>query len=145
MSTTPADYLAAAAAAALNGVGTYLRETPEQATLDTSALLPPFLVCGEYTTTQADANSRVSAAAITLYFADVRPFAGDDPAAHQATVARMETLKRRFLTALDGAPVVRLDGLRATPFTGAYAAQLDGVGVQFTLTVPVAALVPACL
>lgn len=145
MTSTPADYLAAAATTALAGTGTYLRETPEQATLDTSSLPAPFIVCGEYTTTQARPDSRVSGAAVSLYFCDVVPGQGDDPAAHFAAVARMEQLKQRFLAALDAYPLAQLDGIRATPMSGIYAAMLDGVGVQLTLTVPAASTVAACV
>ena len=76
---------------------------------------------------------------------DAKPGAGDDPLAHHAAVTRMEALKRRFLAALDAKPRVQLDTLRATPFADAYAAKLDGVGCQFTLTVPAPSLVAACL
>jgi hypothetical protein len=48
----------------------------------------------------------------------------------------MRALKRRFLAALDASPYVQIDTIRDTPFSGAFQAMLDGVGMQFTLTVP---------
>lgn len=138
--TSLTEHIEAAATAALAGTGTYLRESAEQATLDTSGLPAPFIVCGDYTTSQAGPESRTESAFLTLYFADTRTGQGDSPEAHQAAVARMEVLKRRFLTALDASPRAMLTGIKATPFEGAYAAELDGVGVQLTLAVPAVAL-----
>lgn len=145
MNSTPADFIASAASYALAAAGTFLRETPEQATLDTSALAPPFIVLGEYTTSQVRLESRVSAAAITLYFADARPGPGDSPAAHQDALRRMEALRQSFVASLDASYLVALDSIKFTPFTSAYAAQLDGIGMSFTLTVPMTAPIPACL
>ncbi|MGI4871504.1 MAG: hypothetical protein ACRYFX_10035 [Janthinobacterium lividum] len=139
--TSPEEFLKAAALTALNGTGTWLRESPVQAGIDTSAGYPaPFIICGDYTTTQAQASSRTSAAAVTLYFADVCPSKADDAQAHLAAIARMEELKRRFLTALNADDFTQIEAIRASPFAAAYAARLDGVGMQFTLTVPTRAL-----
>ena len=49
------------------------------------------------------------------------------------------------LTALDARPLAQIDAIRDTPFTGFTSSQLDGVGCQFTLTVPAPLLVVACL
>jgi hypothetical protein len=130
-------YLATAAATALAGTGTYLRESAVQAEVDTSLPHPaPFIIVGDYTTNTARGSSRTDSAVVTLYFADSRPGQGDSPEAHQAAVARMEVLKRAFLTRLDAYPLAQIEGIRATPFDGFYSAELDGIGVQLTLTVP---------
>lgn len=157
---SPADYLAAAAAAALAAyatgmqgnsvattvppgpVGTYLRETPEQATIDTSSALPaPFIVVGDYTTTTVlnAIGKEFDSASPTVAFADTRLGQGDDPEAHFAAVARMEQLQMLFFAELEqlGRPATNR---RRVPYAGLYAAELDGVGVQFTLTVPAAVL-----
>jgi len=134
-------YLETAATTALASAGTYLRESAVQAEVDTSTKLPaPFIIVGDYTTNTARASSRTDSATVSLYFADSRKGQGDSPEAHHAAVARMAALKRRFLAALDAYPLAQVEGIRATPFDGFYSAELDGVGVQFTLTVPAVAL-----
>lgn len=139
---TLADYLAAAAAAASVAYGsvTYVRQSAEQATLTLNAAALPAIILYDYTTSQVGPQSRVETAALTLYFADARPGDGDSPEAHHAAVARMRTLQGQFLRALHAYPLVQLDNLRDTPFTSAYEAELDGVGLQLTLTVPAVAL-----
>jgi hypothetical protein len=134
-------YLSAAATAALAGAGTYLRESAAQAEVDTSLPYPaPFIIVGDYTTNTPRASSRTSSATVSLYFADTRTGQGDSPEVHQDAVARMEALKRKFLAALDNYPLAQIEAIRATPFDGFYSAELDGVGMQFTLTVPAVAL-----
>ena len=146
MSSSPiAQTLEAAALLALSGTGSFLYQSAEQAELSAQDHALPLIVCYDFTTSQASPNSRTESAALTLYFADARPGQGDDPAAHHATTAAMEALKRRFLAALDAGPLAQLDGIRATPFAGYTSSELDGIGCQFTLTVPAAALVVACL
>lgn len=132
--------LQAAALTALNGSGSFLYQSAEQAELSAQDHALPLIVCYDFTTSQTGPASRVEAAGLTLYFADARPGASDDPVEHHAAVARMEALKRRFLAALDAGPLVQLDGIRATPFTGYTSSELDGVGCQLTLTVPAASL-----
>lgn len=126
--------------------GTYLRVSAVQAGIETSTADPaPFIICYDFTTSQADTNSRVESAAVTLYFADVKPGQGDSAEIHHDATARMTLLKQRFFAALDAHPLVQISAMRATPFADSYAAKLDGVGVQFTLTVPAPSLVAACL
>ncbi len=137
---SPADYLLAAATAALAGQGTYLRENHADANLDSFDAALPLIVLGDYSSQQRGPESRVSSALLTLYFADKRPGDGDSPEAHFAAVARMEALQRRLLAALDAYPKVQLDSIRATPMASLYAAELDGIGVQLTVTVPAVAL-----
>ena len=138
-------HIAAAAAFALNGVGTYIRESQAEATLTANYAALPVIVFGTATTNQQQAVSRVETAAVTVYFADATPGPGDNAAATYATHARMQVHKRRFLAALDTGPLVQVDGIRATPQESIYEAMLDGVGCQFTLTVPAASLVVVCL
>lgn len=133
-------YLETAATVALAAAGTYLRESTVQAEVDTSLASPaPFIIVGDYTTNTARVSSRTDSATVSLYFADARPGQGDSPEAHQDAVSRMEALKRKFLAALDAYPLAQIEGIRATPFDGFYSAELDGVGVQLTLTVPAVA------
>ena len=143
--TSPASYLAAAALSALNGTGTFIRQSAEQAELTAQTAPTPHIVLYDYTTSQASTFGRTEGAAITLYFADARPGNTDDAAQHHAAVERMTLLKRRFLAALDASPFVQVDAMRATPFANFTSSQLDGVGCQFTLTVPAGSLVVACL
>ena len=49
------------------------------------------------------------------------------------------------LTALDARPLAQIDAIRDTPFTSFTSSQLDGLGCQFTLTVPAPSLVAECL
>ena len=126
----------AAAAFALNGAGSFIHESQGQATLTANYAALPAIVYGTATLSQPQASSRVEAAALTVYFADATPGPGDDAAATHATQDRMQALKRRFLAALDAGPLVQLDGIRATPMAGIYEAVLDGIGCQFTVTVP---------
>ena len=138
-------HIPAAATAALNGTGSFLHESQGQATLTANYAALPAIVYGTATTSQQQASSRVEAATVTVYFADATPGAGDDAAATFATQERMQQLKRRFLAALDAGPLVQVDGIKATPMAGIYEAVLDGIGCQFTLTVPAGSLVAACL
>ena len=138
--TRPAQYLEAAALLALNGVGTFLYQSAEQAELSAQDHPLPLIVCYDFTTSQARADSRTESAGLTLYFADARPGSSDDDQQHHAAVNRMEQLKRRLLAALDARPLAQLDGIRATPFSNYTSSELDGVGCQFTLTVPAGAL-----
>ena len=138
-------HLSDAATAALAGTGAFIHESQGQATLTANYAALPVIVYGTATTSQQQASSRVEVAAITVYFADATPGAGDDAAATHATQDRMQQLKRRFLAALDAAPLVQVDGIKATPMAGIYEAVLDGVGCQFLLTVPSAPLVVRCL
>lgn len=142
---TPAATIEAAATATLAGVGTFIHEPNAQATLTANYADLPVIVYGTATTNQPRPDSRTEAAAVTVYFADATPGNGDDAAATQATQDRMQALKRRFLAALDAGPLVQLDGIKATPMAGIYEAVLDGIGCQFTLTVPAGSLVEACL
>ena len=139
--------IAAAATAALAGNGTYLRETPTDAGMDTSTGLPaPFIVCGDLTISSyvTAVGKEFDSTTATVYFGDVKPGAGDSPEAHAAAVLRMELLQHRFFTEL-----LRLDypgaGRKRTEMRDVYAAMLDGWGCQFTLTVPAAPLLFACL
>ncbi len=132
--SSPAEYIQAAALIA--GAGTFLHERREQVTLTANSCALPAIVLYDYTTSQASANSRVGTAPVTLYFGDARPGQGDDAAAQNEVVERMRTLAKTFLAALNTSPLVQLENLRETPFYNAYEAELDGVGVQFTLTVP---------
>lgn len=149
---TPAAYIEAAATAALLAYagttgtpGTFRHESREQADLDVQADPLPFVVLFEATSNQTGPGSRVLATNVTLFFADAVPGPGDDPVAHQAAVTRMAGLKRAFFAALDAYPRAQIDGIRDTPFTGFTSSQLDGLGCQFTLTVPAPSLVVACL
>ena len=137
--------IAAAAAYALAGVGSFIHESQAQATLTANYAALPAIVYGAATTSQPLPGSRVESATLTVYFADATPGAGDDAAATYATQDRMQLLKRRFLAALDAGPLVQLDGIRATPMAGIYEAVLDGIGCQFTLSVPAPPLLAACL
>ena len=137
--------IAAAAAYALAGVGSFIHESQAQATLTANYTALPAIVYGTATVSQTLASSRVEAANVTVYFADATPGLGDDAAATYATQDRMQALKRRFLAALDAGPLVQVDGLRATPMAGIYEAMLDGIGCQYTLTIPAPSLVVACL
>ena len=134
-----------AATAALQGVGSFLHESQSQATLTANYAALPAIVYGTATTSQQQASSRVEAATVTVYFADATPGLGDDAAATHATQERMQQLKRRFLAALDAGPLVQVDGIKATPMAGIYEAVLDGIGCQFTLTVPAGSLLSTCL
>lgn len=135
-------YVVNAAAAAFAAGGTYLRQSAEQVELSVQDRPGPFVILYDFTTTTATASARAEAAALTLYFATSRPGAGDDPLAHQAAVLDMDALRRRFLAALDRYPVVQLDGIRVTPFQNFTSAELDGVGCQFTLTLPAGHVCP---
>lgn len=137
--------IAAAAAYALAGVGSFIHESQAQATLQANYAALPAIVYGTATVSQTLASSRVEAANVTVYFADATPGLGDDAAATYATQDRMQALKRRFLAALDADPLVQVEGLRAAPMAGIYEAMLDGIGCQYTLTVPAPSLVVACL
>ena len=128
--------IATAAAFALNGVGSFIHESQGQATLTANYAALPAIVYGTATLSQALPSSRVETAAVSIYFADATPGPGDDAAATYATQDRMQALRRRFLAALDAGPLVQLDGIRATPMMGIYEAVLDGLGCQFTLTLP---------
>lgn len=138
-------YIAAAAATALAGVGSFIHESQAQATLTANYAALPAIVYGTATLSQALTSSRVESATVTVYFADATPGLGDDAAAIYATQARMHTLKRRFLAALDAGPLVQIDAIRATPQAAIYEAMLDGIGCQFTHTVPANGLLLACL
>lgn len=135
----------AAAEAALQGVGTFIHESQAQATLTANYAATPVIVYGTATTSQQATGSRVEAATVTVYFADTTPGFTDDAAATYATQERMQQLKRRFLAALDAGPLVQVESIKATPMAGVYEAVLDGIGCQFTLTVPAGSLVAACL
>ena len=143
--TSPADYLAAAARTALAGSGSFFHERGEQVTLALDAAPLPAIVLYDYSTSQANPAARVESAACTLYFSTSRPGQGDDPAAGNLAVTQMMALKSKFLTALDAALLAQVDGLKATAFYNAFAAELDGVGCQFVLTVPAVPLVPVCV
>ena len=138
-------YIEAAATTALQGVGSFIHEAQGQATLTANYAALPVIVYGTATTSQQQASSRVESAQLTVYFGDATPGAGDDAAATYATQERMQQLKRRFLAALDTGLLVQVDGIKATPMAGIYEAVLDGIGCQFTLTVPADALIVACL
>lgn len=138
--TSPADYLAAAARVALAGIGTFLFESREQVTVSLNSAPLPAIILYAYTLAQAGPSARVESAAVTLYFGDATPGSNDDAAAAYATQQRMRVLKQRFLAALDANMLAQLDGLKDTGFEAAYEARLDGVGCQFTLTVPAVAL-----
>ena len=138
-------HLSDAATTALAGVGAFIHESQGQATLTANYAALPVIVYGTATTSQQASSSRVEAAAVTVYFADATPGPGDDAAATHATQDRMQQLKRRFLAALDAGPLVQLDGIKATPHEAIYEAMLDGIGCQFTLTVPAGSLLVACL
>ena len=102
-----AQTIAAAAAYALNGTGTYLRETAADAGLDTSTALPaPFIVCGDLTIASVVSivGKEFDSTTATVYFGDVKPGLGDSPEAHAAAVQRMELLQHRFF-----AELLRLD------------------------------------
>ena len=143
--TSPAAYIQAAALAALNGTGTFAHESNAQATLTLNAAALPAIIYGTATVGQPRPDSRAESTTATVYFADATPGPGDDAAATYATQERMQGLKRRFLAALDAYPLAQVDGIKATPFAVTYEAMLDGVGAQFTLTVPAGSLVEACL
>lgn len=151
MSTLAATLEAAATAAlaAYAGIagtpGTFLYQSAEQAELSAQDHPLPLIVCYDFTTSQASASSRVESATLTLYFADARPGTSDDDQQHHAATARMEQLKRQLLARLDAGHLVLVEGIRATPFSNYTSSELDGVGCQFTLTVPAATLVAACL
>lgn len=138
-------YIAAAALAALQGTGSFLHESQGQATLTANYAALPVIVYGTATASQPQASSRVEAATVTVYFAAATPGPGDNAAATHATQERMQALARRFLAALDAGPLVQVEGIKATPMAGIYEAVLDGIGCQFTLTVPAGSLVAACL
>lgn len=142
--TSPAAYLQAAAAAALAGAGTFLHYRPEQATLELNSAPLPAIVYSDLTVSQATSTSRTESAPVRLYFATSRPGHGDDPEAGNAAVADMRALAARFMGALDSSHLTDIAGLRATPFYNAYEAELDGVGFEFTLTVPASSLRVAC-
>lgn len=137
--------IAAAAAYALDGVGSFIHESQAQATLTANYAALPAIVYGTATLSQQLATSRVETATVTVFFADATPGNGDDAAAIYATQARMQLLKRRFLAALDTGPLVQLDGIKATPMESIYEAMLNGIGCQFTLSVPAPALLVVCL
>lgn len=153
--TSPADYIEAAARAALasyantiGGIvppGTFLHGSAIQASVDANSCPVPLVLLFDYTTNQKATTDRVSRADCTMYFADSKEGQGDSAEIEAEAVARMSQLKRRFFAALDLSPVVEITNLRATPFHDAYAAKLTGVGVQFTLGVPAGVLVEACL
>lgn len=134
--------IAAAAAYALAGVGSFIHESQAQATLTANYAALPAIVYGTATVSQTLASSRVEAANVTVYFADATPGLGDDAAATYATQDRMQALKRRFLAALDAGPLVQLDSIKANPFAVGYEAMLDGLGCQFTLTLPAGVYCP---
>lgn len=133
---SPADYIFAAVAAALASGGTFLYQSAEQATLSLNDSPVPAVVLYDYTTNQAGATAKAQSAPLTLYFATSVQGQGDDPEAHHAAVDAMRELKRRFFAELDSSPYVQIDTIRDTPFSGAFEAMLDGVGCQFTLTIP---------
>ena len=137
--------IAAAATAALAGAGSFIHESQAQATLAANNAPLPAIIYATATTSQQAASSRVEAATVTVYFAAATAGAGDNAAATYDTQQQMHQLKRRFLAALDTGALVQVDGIKATPMAGLYEAVLDGVGCQFTLTVPAAPLLPACL
>ena len=144
MSNSPADYIFAAAAAVFaDAPGTFLFQSAEQATLTLNSAEVPAIVLYDYTENQTGVDSSTLSAPLTLYFATSVAGSGDDPAAHQAAVDAMRALKRRFLHALDASPYAQVDTIRDTPFAGAYEARLDGVGVQFTLTIPAGNFCPS--
>ena len=145
MSSTLANHIEAAALFALAGTGTFIHESQAQATLTANYAALPAIVYGTATLSQALASSRVESATVTVYFADATPGAGDDADATHATQDRMQLLRRRFLAALDAGPLVQVEGIKATPHEAIYEAMLDGVGCQFTLTVPAAPLLVPCL
>ena len=135
-----AQTIAAAAAYALNGTGTYLRERAADAGLDTSTARPaPFIVCGDLTITTliTPVGKEFDSATPTVYFGDSKPGLGDSTPAHDDAVLRMELLQERFFSEL-----LRLDyqasGRRRTEMRDIYAAMLDGLGCQFTLAMPAA-------
>jgi len=138
------DYIQAAALQALGGAGTFAQETREQATLTANSNALPLIVFGDFTTSQKG-TSGLARADLSLFFGDARPGEGDDPEADLAAITRMDTLKRRFLGALDANALVEVTNMRATPFRNVYEAELVGVGVQLTLGIPAASLLAYCL
>jgi hypothetical protein len=144
MSSSPTQYLQAAALAALAGVGSFFHERPEQAGLDLNTAVLPAIIFRDYTVSQSTPTANTETAPVLLYFATSRPGQGDDPAAGNAAVAAMQALAARFMAALDSSDFTQIVGLKANPFYNAYAAELDGVGFEFTLTVPAASLHLPC-
>lgn len=147
--TSAIDYIRSAASAALAAYalatesepGTFVHGSDIDADLETKFGPLPLVLLFDPTTNQKAATSRVSRADCTLYFGDKKPGQGDSPEVEEATVLRMQDLKKRLLAALDASPVVELTNLRDSPFHNAYSAELTGVGLQFTLGVPAGALV----
>jgi hypothetical protein len=134
---SPLDYIFAAAAAAFaGGPGTFLYQSAEQATLSLNSAQVPAIVLFDYTTSQPTATSKAQSAPLTLYFATSVAGMGDDSEGHHAATEDMRALQRRFFAELDRSPYAQIEGIKATPFAGAFEAQLDGVGIQFTLTIP---------
>ena len=138
--------IAAAAATALAGGGTYLRETPTFAGIDTSTgLAAPFIICSDLTITSVitPVGKEFESTTATVFFGDVKPGLGDDTAAHAATVQRMQSLQYLFF-----AELYRMDyetpGRKRTEMRDVYAAMLDGLGSQFTISIPAPSLVPVC-
>lgn len=142
-----AQTIAAAANTALAGVGTYLRETPTFAGIDTSSgLTAPYIICSDFVIKSVitPVGKEFESTTATIFFGDVRPGAGDDTGAHDATVSRMQGLQYLFF-----AELLRMDydtnGRQRTEMHDVYAAMLDGLGMQFTISIPAPSLVPACL
>jgi len=134
---SPVDYIFAAAQAAFaTEPGTFLFQSAEQATLSLNQAKVPAIILYDYTTNQAGATAKAQAAPLTLYFATTTAGPGDDSELHHEAVEAMRALKRRFFAELDKSPYAQIEAIRDTPFQGAYEAMLDGVGVQFTLTIP---------
>jgi hypothetical protein len=133
---SPADFIFAAASAASVAAGTFLYQNAEQATLSLNEAPVPAIVLYDYPLNQASATGKTQSAPITLYFATSVEGPGDNSEAHHVAVEAMRAMKRRFIAELDKSPFVQIDTIRDAPFKAAYQAELDGVGVQFTLTVP---------
>ena len=140
-----AEYIQAAALFALAGTGSFLRESAAMATLDINSAALPVIVLADYTTTQLNENSKVQAAALTIWFGDATPGPGDDAAARHVTETRMSRLKDRLLAALSAEPLTERLNEKASGMPSMFEAMLDGIGCQFTLTVPPGSLPLACL